>query len=167
VLVLRAAVRRPQTRSRRHVARLLDRPLRQVTRLERSGLRRLRALNRGSGCGRSSAEAEAASVTANYHTTVGGSDPTAVSVSGGTGKTGELQVLDESASGGPDQTSRAKPDEPRAAARPPLSGVANAQPGGLAPQLLIGWAAFFIASAVLAVFVALVIRDAVLKQRRP
>jgi hypothetical protein len=167
VLLLRAAVRRPQARPRRHVARLLDRPLRHVTRLERSGLHRLRALNRRSGCGRSSAQrGEASSVPATYRTTTGGfattPDSTTISSPGGSGEQGpgQGQVLEEHASGGPDKPRTAKPEEarPAVAPKPPLVLPASSQGGGVNVPLLI-------LAVGLSLFGALALREAIISRR--
>jgi hypothetical protein len=136
-----------------------------VTRLERSGLRRLHSLNRSSGCGRSSAERrEASSVPATYRTTTGGfattPGSTTISSPGGSGEQGRGQVLEEHASGGPDKPRTAKPEEARPAVppKPPLVLPASSQGGSVNVPLLV-------VAVGLALCGALAVRHAVIGQR--
>jgi hypothetical protein len=101
VLVLRAGVGAGAPRSRRSVARRLDLSVRRVTRVERSGMRRLRALRRSDSCASmpaSPAELTSATLPAGTVVTAGLARRSGGG-SGGSGSSGS-GASDSGASGG-------------------------------------------------------------------
>jgi hypothetical protein len=98
-------------------------------------------------------------VPAAYSTTSGSAPGTAgVPGTGGSGTRGQVEVLEEHAAGGPDKSPKAEPNEARPAIRPPVPPAGNSAAGTDLSLLIL--------FALLAIFGAFAVREAVVNQRQ-